>query len=121
MNTHKSNDFLAKGVLKKEGFKRRGMRIFFFFLVLVFLCVQEGMAQENALLTGFVKSIDQKNGIVWINVTSQPKSCKGLREFRMPEDAKEDLNTSLIGKRLQFLINTGKCERGKVYEILLER
>lgn len=104
-----------------KGFKRKGVCIFLPFLILVFLCVQEGTAQENAFLTGFVKSVDQKNGIIWINVTSEPKSCKGIREFRVAEDAKEDLNTSLIGKRLQFLINSGKCERGKVYEILLER
>jgi len=121
MNTYRSRNLLFGVASTKKGFKRRGVYLFLPFFILAFLYIQNGMAQENTLLTGFVKSIDQKNGIVWINVTSQPKSCKGLREFRMPEEAKEDLNTSLIGKRLQFLINTGKCERGKAYKILLER
>jgi hypothetical protein len=87
-----------------------------------FLSLQATFAEDhtdNLLLTGFIKSFDANRGVIMVNVTSE--GCEGLREFRIPEDAKEDLDASLIGKRIQFYINSNTCERGKIYDIIFER
>jgi hypothetical protein len=100
-------------------FIRRKIGVVLVFFILIALCVQTSWAVDNLSLTGFVKSIDSNNGIIRVNVTSE--SCKGLREFRVPDNAKSDLDTSLIDKKLQFYINSATCERGKVYNVILER
>lgn len=100
-------------------FIRKKIEVVLVSFILIALCVQTSWAVDNLFLTGFVKSVDNNSGIVRVNVTSE--SCKGLREFRVPEDAKGDLDTSLIGKKLQFYINSATCERGRVYNIILER
>ena len=87
--------------------------------ILITLCVQTSRAVDNLSLTGFVKSFDNNSGIVRVDVTSE--SCKGLREFRVPDDAKGGLDTSLIDMKLQFYINSSTCERGRVYNIISER
>jgi hypothetical protein len=110
---------LVGGVSKMKGFKRKGVCIFLPFLILVFLCVQEGTAQENAYLTGFIRSVDKNSGIMRIDVKS--KTCRGMRDFRVPDYVRDDLDASLIGQRIQFFIRTGTCEPGKVYDILFER
>ncbi len=119
MNMQRSNNL--GGVLSMKGLGRKGAGIFLsiFIIVIVFLCVHEVMAQENAYLTGFIRSVDKTSGIMRIDVKS--KTCKGVRDFRVPDYAKDDLDASLIGQRIQFFIKTGTCERGKVYDILFER
>ena len=102
-----------------KGFIRKKIGVVLVSFILVALCVQTSRAVDNLSLTGFVKSIDSNNGIIRVNVTSE--SCKGLREFRVPDGAKSDLDTSLIDKKLQFYINSATCERGKVYNIISER
>ena len=87
--------------------------------ILITLCVQTSRAVDNLSLTGFVKSFDNNSGIVRVDVTSE--SCKGLREFRMSDDAKGGLDASLIGNKVQFYINSATCERGRVYNIISER
>ncbi len=101
---------------------RKCRRIFLFLFMLIFLSLQTAFAEDhtdNLLLTGFIKSFDAMRGVIMVNVASE--GCEGLREFRIPEDAKEDLDASLIGKRIQFYINSNTCERGKVYDIIFER
>jgi len=74
---------------------------------------------DYLLLTGFVKSYDAGRGIIRIDVRSE--GCVGLREFIVPEYAKEDLDQSLVNKKVQFHIKSISCERGRVYEMILER
>ena len=92
------------------------------FLMFVSITIQKGFAEDHIddlLLAGFVKSFDANRGIIRIQVTNE--GCEGLREFRVPDDVKEDLDTSLIGERLLFYINSSTCERGKIYDMRLER
>jgi hypothetical protein len=87
--------------------------------ILISLCAQTSLAVDNLSLTGFIKSIDNNNGILTVNITSE--SCKGLRVFKVPDGAKGTLDISLIDKKVQFYINSANCEPGKVYNILFER
>ena len=87
--------------------------------MLITLYAQTSWAVDNLSLTGFVRSFDNNSRMIRIYVTSE--SCKGLRDFMVPGDGKSDLDASLINRKLQFLINSATCERGKVYNILLER
>lgn len=75
-------------------------------------------AADDLFLTGYVKSVDGANSTVTIDVRSE--SCKGIRTFRMPDKAKDDLNASLVGVKLNFSIDGATCERGKLYTIVIE-
>jgi hypothetical protein len=88
------------------------------FFILITLCPQTSLALDNLSLTGFVRSIDSSNGIVNLDIISE--SCRGLRSFRVPDDARGDLDASLIGQKLGFMIDSSKCERGKIYNMLFE-
>ena len=104
-----------------EGILRKGVVFFFAFTMIMLLC-QTGFSRDdtdNLLLTGFIKSYDINNRIIRINVTSE--GCTGLMEFWVPEYAKDDLDASLIGQRVQFYIKSSTCEQGKIYEMVLER
>ncbi len=61
-------------------------------LMLLFLCAQTSLALDNLSLTGFVRSIDKNNGI--ISLANNIGSCRGLRAFKVPDDAKDDLDAS---------------------------
>lgn len=95
---------------------KKGIGFFLVLSILTLICIRIGFARDNLFLTGIVRSYDSNTGIVRINVTSE--GCKGLREFRAPEDAKGDIDASLVGQRLQFYIDSATCERGRVYSIL---
>ena len=86
------------------------------FVMLASLCVQTVFALDNLFVTGILRSYDSKSEIVRIDVTSE--GCKGLREFKVPDDAKGDVDNNLIGKRLTVKIDSATCERGKVYNIV---
>jgi hypothetical protein len=90
-----------------------------FLSLLLGVFLGELCAEEQLFLTGIVRSIDTARGILRIEVTSQV--CRGLREFAVPQAAREDLDETLIGKRLGFYIDSSTCERGKVYTILFEK
>jgi len=100
-------------------FVRKKIGVVLVFFILIALCVQTGWAVDNLFLTGFVKSFNASSGVIRVDVTSE--SCKGIRELRVPDDAKNDLDASLIGEKLQFYIDSATCERGKVYNMILER
>ena len=85
------------------------------FLTLILVFVLPGMAQDYLLLTGVVKSVDSNSGTISINVTSE--GCKGLRDFKVPSDAAKDIEATLIGKRMQFYIDSATCARGRTYNI----
>jgi hypothetical protein len=99
-------------------FIRNKMGVILIFFMLISLCPQTSLAVDNLSLTGFVRSIDGNNGIISLDITSE--GCRGPRAFRVPDDAKGDLDASLIGKRLEFMIDSSKCERGRIYNIIFE-
>jgi hypothetical protein len=99
-------------------FIRNKMGVIPIFFMLISLCPQTSLAVDNLSLTGFVRSIDGNNGIINLDITSE--SCRGPRSFRVPDDAKGDLDASLLGKKLQFMIDSSKCERGRIYNIIFE-
>ena len=106
---------------RQGGYLKKGILLFFLAFILIPLC-QTGFSEEHRddlLLTGFIKSYDAGKGIVGVDVKSE--GCVGLREFRIPEDLKGDLDKSLINQRVQFHINSATCERGRIYEMILER
>jgi hypothetical protein len=93
---------------------RIGFCVVFLTLMLVF--VLPGMAQDHLLLTGVVRSVDSNSGIIRINVTSE--GCKGIRDFKAPSDAAKDIEATLLGKRMQFYIDSATCVSGRTYNIL---
>lgn len=99
----------GKGMIK--GIKIVGVMLIIGLLILIKVALA-----DNLFLTGVVRSIDQKKGIIRVAVSSE--SCRGLREFTVPEDSRTDLDSSLIGKRIEFFINSDKCEQGRIYTIL---
>jgi len=84
--------------------------------VFIFICVETGFAVEALSITGKIKSIDSVSGIISVDVTSE--NCKGVRTFKVPDDTKGDLTSSLIGEKLNFKIDAVRCERGKIYNIV---
>jgi hypothetical protein len=98
--------------------KRNKMGVVLVFFIIMSLCPQTGHAIDNLSLTGFVRSIDSGNGIISLDITSE--GCRGLRAFKVPDGAKGDLDASLIGKRLQFMIDSSRCERGRIYNIIFK-
>jgi hypothetical protein len=87
-----------------------------FFASLLFISTLQ--AVDELYLRGIIKSYDKQKGIIWVNVLSE--GCRGLREFRLPENAKEDLDPSLIGQKIDFYINSSVCEKGKIYNMILK-
>ncbi|OPY81022.1 MAG: hypothetical protein A4E64_00078 [Syntrophorhabdus sp. PtaU1.Bin058] len=104
-----------------EGFLRKGAVICLALVLTMSLsriCSSEEHT-DDLLLTGFIKSYDANKGIIRIDVKSE--GCTGLREFGIPEYAKDDLDPSLINQRIQFQIKSPTCERGRLYEMILKR
>jgi hypothetical protein len=95
---------------------RRGIFGSVVFLTLMLVFVLSSMAQDRLFLTGVVRSVDSISGIIRVNVTSE--GCKGLREFKVPADAAKDIEATLIGKRMQFYIDSATCVSGKTYNML---
>ena len=101
-----------------KAFMSRKMWIVLISLMFLFLCAQTGFALDNLSLTGVVRSIDKNNGIISLDITSE--GCRGQRAFKVPDDDRDDLDASLIGKKLQFMIDSSKCERGRTHKIIFE-
>ncbi|MCX7857616.1 MAG: hypothetical protein N2513_06515 [Deltaproteobacteria bacterium] len=89
---------------------------FFLYVLLAFCPINQVFALENLYLSGYVRSFERSQGIISVYVTTP--NCEGLRQFLYPQDAKDDLEPSLIGKRIDFFINSSTCERGKVYQMI---
>lgn len=85
---------------------------------LFFVSVTIGSAQENLYLTGYIKSFDKPQGVLSIYITTP--GCEGLRQFLYPQDAIDDLEPSLIGKKIDFFINSPVCEKGRIYHMMFK-
>ena len=105
--------------LKMKALMRKQIWLFIVFMILILSCVETGFAKDRLFLTGVVRSVDSSSGTLRINVTSE--GCKGTRDFRAPEDGTRDLDASLVGKTIQFYIDSAICEQGRVHNILSER
>jgi hypothetical protein len=106
-----------------KDFIRNAIGVIIVFFMLISLCPQRSHAADNVTLdnlslTGYVRSIDSANGIISLEITSE--GCRGPRSFRVPEDSRDDLDASLIGKKLRFSIDSSKCERGRIYNIVFK-
>ncbi len=97
------------------------LKISIFFLVLFLLIPfsRTSFSQEKLNLTGIIRAVDSVTGIVKIEVTSE--NCKGLWNFKFPDYAKEDLNSSMVGRRIQFNIDSPACDPKRLHSIVLER
>lgn len=95
---------------------RKGFWIFLAFIMLAPLFVQTVSALDHLVLTGFLRSFDSKTGILRIDVSTE--GCKGLREFKVPDDARDEINSKVINKQFTFQIDSATCERGRVYNIV---
>lgn len=96
--------------------RRKEISFFLVFIMLSPVFAQPIMALDNLILTGFLRSFDSSSGIAKIDVTSE--GCKGLREFKLPDDAKGDIDTKLIDKSFTFQIDSSSCERSRIYNIV---
>lgn len=81
------------------------------------ISVQNAYSVDELHLTGLIKSYDKEKGLIRVDVLSE--GCRGLREFRVPESVRLDLEPSLIGQRIEFQINSSRCENDRVYNMIL--
>ncbi|HMK55144.1 MAG TPA: hypothetical protein VK448_00735 [Dissulfurispiraceae bacterium] len=70
------------------------------------------LASDELNLTGVVKEVDARAGVVTIDVKS--RSCKGIRTFKSDNIAIFD---SQSGKIVSFFINSSSCSGNDVYKI----
>ncbi len=84
---------------------------------ILLISFQTAFGIDELHLTGIIKSYDKEKGLIWVNVSSE--GCRGLREFRVPESVRLDLEPSLIGQRIEFQINSSRCEKDLVYNMIL--
>lgn len=104
---------------RTKSYFRKIERVFFKVLVILFLFFfssSYGSGVENLYLSGYVRSFDRSTGILEIYVTTP--GCEGPRQFLYPRDGLEDLDRSLIGKKIEFFINSPTCERGRIYQMI---
>ncbi len=96
-------------------------KVFVFFAILFILISfpRTSFSQEKLNLTGIIRAVDPITGIVKIQVTSE--NCKGLWNFKFPDYAKEDLDSSMVGKKIQFNIESPACDPKRLHSIVLER
>jgi hypothetical protein len=99
-------------------FINKKMGIILISFALICLYVQTGFASDNLLLNGVLQSIDKGNGLVTFNIMTE--GCTGVRAFKMPDSAKSDLDDSMIGMNLQFIIDSSTCEKGKIYSVIIK-
>lgn len=97
------------------------LKLFVFFVVLFLFISFSGtsFSQEKLNLTGIIKAVDPITGIVRVQVTSE--NCKGLWNFKFPDYAKDDLDSSMVGKKIQFNIESPACDPKRLHSIVLER
>lgn len=88
----------------------------FIFLFGFFLLVCHAWGVDNLYLSGHLKSFDKSKGIVTVYVLTE--GCQGLRQFFWPKDLIEELDSSLIDKRIEFYIDSSVCEKGKIHRII---
>lgn len=90
-------------------------------ILLLVICFFLGKVHsgEALFLTGIVKSLDSGRGILKIDVTSE--ACRGLREFSLPPSLREEIDETLLGRRIEFYIDSPRCEAGRVYTIRFEK
>jgi hypothetical protein len=87
----------------------------FFSLLTLILIWNLAFSQENLYLTGYIRSYDKSTSLVNIHVTTP--GCEGLRQFYYPKEALDDLEPSVLGKKVDFFINAPSCERGRIYQM----
>lgn len=72
-------------------------------------------SMDVLILTGIVKSIDYKTGIVTIDVKSE--SCQGIRRFKI--DVLSNMDSTLIGREISFPISESSCEDRNINKMIL--
>lgn len=118
MSVERGNCIKSEGVsMLNKCFTGKVIVVSFCFL-LALLLGDAVYAVDGLSLTGYVKSVDAANLTVTLDVKSE--SCRGIRTFKAPSAARDDLNTLPIGTKLQFSIDSGDCKRDKTYTIVLE-
>jgi hypothetical protein len=93
--------------------------LFIFLLIEFFLLssADRALGTDELFMTGIVKGIDHRTGIVTIEVKSE--TCRGIRHFK-PEDA-STINDTQQGKKISFRIDSPTCTDDRVYKMILLR
>ncbi|MBP9561021.1 MAG: hypothetical protein KBE27_04295 [Syntrophorhabdaceae bacterium] len=91
---------------------------FIIFFLMLFVS-DISFSQDNLNLTGIIRSVDSVSGIVRIEVINE--RCRGLWNFKFPDYAKDDLDNSMVGRRVQFTIDSPVCDPKRLHSIVLER
>lgn len=73
-------------------------------------------AADELFLSGVVKDIDYTARAVLVDVKSS--SCKGIRRFAIPYPSQLD---GLVGKRIDFFIDSSTCKRDETYTMFPRR
>jgi len=72
-------------------------------------------AVDELYLTGTIKSIDQKAGLVYMEVTTA--SCRGMKTFRA--DQRLDTLEIYVNQVISFYIDSSTCEEKANHTILV--
>lgn len=96
-------------IMKRE--KEKYLIFLIFTLLFIIICsICPVYSEDELFLTGIVKEVDFKKGVVTIEVLSQ--ICSGIKTFQT-EDI-EKLSDS-EGKKITFFINTSTCIPNEIY------
>jgi hypothetical protein len=110
---------VSRAGLKNGNPKRYGQLVIFVVaaVLIAFAAAAEPVfAADELLLTGIVKTIDPKTGLVFVDVGSE--SCPGIRRFYA-----DDLNTlgKYVNKEITFRIDSSTCRDTAIHTILVSR
>jgi len=95
-------------IIKKQFIK-------FLILTFLFLALSSYPAAgvDELFLSGVVKDIDYKSGLITVDVKSE--GCRGLMKFRVDDISK--FRSDLVGKDISFSIDSSTCKGDRIFKI----
>jgi hypothetical protein len=93
--------------------------LFIFLLIEVFVLssAYQVFGTDELFMTGIVKGIDHKTGIVTVEVRSE--TCRGIRHFKLGDAS--TIDDTQQGKKISFTIDSPTCTGKGVYKMILLR
>ena len=93
--------------------KKRLYCLFFIVMILfLFPVIPPAHGADELYITGTVKYIDHRSGLVTVDVKSE--NCPGIRQFRVDDVSELE---GLTGKKISFFINSSTCKGDAVYKM----
>lgn len=92
--------------------KKQCLISFVLMFISLFLNICSVNASDELFLTGVVRSVNSKSGMVIMDVKSEV--CHGVRSFMVDDISILD---GLTGKKISFFIDSSICKADKLYKM----